>query len=117
MNKYEYGCTVAAALAYLLLKQQDAVSLVAFDEGIRKVVPPRSKQNHLLALLAALDAESPQKKTDMYDVLKYVAEEKNQKGMVILISDLFAARRASVQRFETAPASRARCDDDAHSGR
>lgn len=92
MNKYEYGCTIAAALAYLLLKQQDAVSLVAFDEGVRKTVPPRSKQNHLLALLAALDSENPQKKTDMYGVLKHVAEEKSQKGMVILISDLFVPR-------------------------
>src|SRR6476660_4325565 len=25
LNKYEYGCTIAASLAYLLLRQQDAV--------------------------------------------------------------------------------------------
>ena len=35
MNKYEYGCTIAACLAYLLLRQQDAVGCVAFDEAIR----------------------------------------------------------------------------------
>ncbi len=92
MNKYEYGCTIAASLAYLLLKQQDAVSLVAFDEGIRTVVPARSRQNHLHALLTSLNAENPSKKTDMYSVLRYVAEEKSQKGLVVLISDLFADR-------------------------
>lgn len=92
MNKYEYGCTVAASLAYLLLKQQDAVSLIAFDEAIRTVVPARSRQNHLHALLTSLNAENPSKKTDMYSVLRYVAEEKTQKGLVVLISDLFADR-------------------------
>ncbi len=32
MTKYEYGCTIAASLAYLLLRQQDAVGCVAFDD-------------------------------------------------------------------------------------
>jgi len=92
MTKYEYGCTVAAALTYLLLKQQDAVGMVAFDQAVRSQVPQRSRQNHLHAILAALDAESPAKKTDMYDVLRLVAEQKTRKGMVIVISDLFADR-------------------------
>ena len=92
MTKYEYGCTLAAALAYLLLRQQDSVGLVAFDEGIRAQVPFRSKQNHLHAILAALDAEEPAKKTDMFDVLQHVAEQRSLKGMVIIISDLFVPR-------------------------
>jgi len=92
MTKYEYACTIAAALSYLLLKQQDSVGLIAFDQGVRSQVPQRSKQNHLHAILAALDAEHPAKKTDMYDVLRLVAEQKTRKGMVILISDLFADR-------------------------
>ena len=32
MNKYEYACTIAVSLAYLLLRQQDAVGCVAFDD-------------------------------------------------------------------------------------
>jgi len=92
MTKYEYGCTVAAALTYLLLKQQDSVGMVAFDETVRSQVQQRSKQNHLHAILAALDSENPAKKTDMFDVLRIVAEQKTRKGMVILISDLFADR-------------------------
>ena len=92
MTKYEYGCTIAAALTYLLLKQQDAVGLVAFDEQIRSRVPPRSKRTHLNAILAALDAETPAQKTDIYAVLRQVAEEQALKGMVVIISDLFVER-------------------------
>jgi len=92
MTKYEYGCTVAAALSYLLLRQQDSVGLWAFDQGVRGRVPPRSKKNHLNAILAALGNENPEKKTDIYDVLRQVAEERSKRGMVVIISDLFVDR-------------------------
>ncbi|MGE3316920.1 MAG: DUF58 domain-containing protein [Planctomycetaceae bacterium] len=94
LSKYEYGCTIAAALAYLLLKQQDAVSLVAFDEAIRARVPASSRQTHLQAILKALDSQTPAKKTGMYDILRRVAEEKSLRGMVVIISDLFADRES-----------------------
>lgn len=91
-TKYDYGCSLAAALAYLLLRQSDAVSLLAFDEAIRGVVPSRSRQTHLGSILSVLINESPAKKTGLYDILRYVADEKSQKGMVVLISDLFVPR-------------------------
>lgn len=92
VTKYDYGCTIAAALSYLLLRQQDAVGMVTFDEHIRMQLPARSKRNHLHGLLTALDTEAPSKKTDMYDVLHTVAEQQTLKGMVVIISDLFADR-------------------------
>jgi uncharacterized protein (DUF58 family) len=92
MTKYEYACTVAASLAYLLLRQQDSVGLIAFDQEVRSRVPSRSKQTHLHAVLAALDAENPARKTDMYDVLRQVADEQWRKGMIVVISDLFVDR-------------------------
>jgi len=94
LTKYEYGCTAAAALSYLLLKQQDAVGLVTFDDAIRSRVPALSKRNHLNSLLSALAAEKPAQKTDIYDVLKEVAETRSQKGTIILISDLFVNRES-----------------------
>ena len=92
MTKYEYGSTIAVALAFLLLKQQDAVGLMAFDDEIRSRVPPSSRRNHLNAILSALDTGSPEHKTDMYSVLKQVAEERVRRGMVVIISDLFVDR-------------------------
>jgi uncharacterized protein (DUF58 family) len=35
LSKYDYGCTAAASLAYLLLRQQDMVGCVGFDQNIR----------------------------------------------------------------------------------
>ncbi len=59
MNKYEYGCTIAASLAYLLLRQQDAVGCVAFDHEIRTAVPLRTRRNHLDSILQAMDVSEP----------------------------------------------------------
>lgn len=91
-TKYDYGCTIAATLAYLLLRQQDSVGLVAFDESIRTKVPPHSKHTHLNDILAALEAEEPHQKTDMFDVLRHVAEEQGRRGMIVLVSDLLVPR-------------------------
>jgi len=89
LTKYDYACTVAAALAYLLLRQQDAVGLVTFDNQIRSRVPPRSRQSHLQAIIKALQGGAPASKTALDRLLGQVAEEQSLRGMIVLISDLF----------------------------
>ncbi len=91
-SKFDYACSIAACLSLLLLRQQDAVSLSTFDSSLRNRVRSRSQQTHLNAILAALQAEDPQEKTDIYGILRKIAEEKSEKGMVVLISDLFTPR-------------------------
>ncbi len=90
LNKYEYACTLAACLAYLSLKQQDAVGCVPFDDRIRTAVPTRSKRNHLQSIIDALNVTNPTEKTNMQSVLRRVAEKLPQRGMMVLISDLLA---------------------------
>lgn len=93
LSKFDYGCLMTAALTYLLLKQQDSVGLTIFDETILETLPFRSKKNHLHAILSTLVQTNPgTSKTTLFDVLKRTAEIKTQKGLVILISDLFSDR-------------------------
>jgi uncharacterized protein (DUF58 family) len=92
LSKYEYGCTVGVSLAYLLLRQQDAVGCVAFDETPRMTVPLRTKRNHLDSIIQALDVSTPKNKTDMYQILRAVAETYPRRGLIVLISDLLVER-------------------------
>ena len=92
LNKYEYGCTIAVSLAYLLLRQQDAVGCVAFDDAARITVPLRTKRNHLDSIIQALDLSSPRKKTDLYQILRNVTESSPRRGLMVLISDLLVDR-------------------------
>jgi uncharacterized protein (DUF58 family) len=92
LNKYNYACTVAACLGYLLLRQQDSVGLITFDEDIRQVVPARSQQLHIDALVQAMDVSRPRAKTDLEKILRRVTESVSSRGMIILVSDLLADR-------------------------
>jgi uncharacterized protein (DUF58 family) len=89
-NKYEYGCTIAASLAYLMLRQQDAVGCISFDDRIRMKVPSLTRRTHLASIVEALAADEPNDKTDLYSILRQVAEQMPRRGMMILISDLLA---------------------------
>jgi uncharacterized protein (DUF58 family) len=88
LNKCDYAVTAASALAYLLLRQQDAVGCVAFDEAIRQAIPQRTTTNHLQTIVRALHTKEPRQKTRIYDVLARVAETYPRRGLVVLISDL-----------------------------
>jgi uncharacterized protein (DUF58 family) len=88
LNKYEYAATVATSLAYLLLKQHDAVGCIAFDEYVRARTPTRSTQVHLATIVQTLDASKPRNKTDPGSILREIAETGPRRGMIVLISDL-----------------------------
>ncbi|MGO8691691.1 MAG: DUF58 domain-containing protein [Thermoguttaceae bacterium] len=92
MTKYEYGCTIGVSLAYLLLRQQDAVGCVAFDDAVRMTVPLRTRRNHLDSIIQALEVSAPRNKTDMFQILREVAETYPRRGLMVLISDLLTER-------------------------
>jgi uncharacterized protein (DUF58 family) len=100
LNKYQYACTVAACLGYLLLRQQDSVGVITFDAEVRQVVPSRSAQTHIDAVVKALDVSRPRAKTDLEKVLRRVAETINRRGLIILVSDLLADREPLFRGLE-----------------
>jgi uncharacterized protein (DUF58 family) len=59
LTKCDYAVTAAAALAYLLLRQQDAVGCAVFDARIRQTIPLRTSTSHLTTIVRALEARQP----------------------------------------------------------
>jgi uncharacterized protein (DUF58 family) len=100
LNKYNYGCTIAACLAYLILRQQDSAGLVTFDSHVRHVLPARSAQNQLDAIIKAMDVSRPREKTDLRAILARVAESTPSRGMVVIISDLLTDREPLFKGLE-----------------
>ena len=97
MNKFDYACTLAACIAYLVLKQQDAVGSVVFDNRIRTRVPYRTARNHLNAILASLEEAKPAEKTDLDAIFKEVIELFPKRGLMVLISDLLGAEESTLR--------------------
>ena len=88
VNKLTYGALLAASLSYMMIRQQDAVSLCAFDEKIRTLLPHRSVRKHLFLLLGNLEHLEPGSQTRISPALHYIAERVRRRGLIVLISDL-----------------------------
>jgi len=89
VSKFEYGCYLAASLAYLLLRQQDAVGLVAFSDDVRLTYPPRSHLGHIRELTEKLEELAPSGHTAIGTVLPKVLGGMKKRGVIVVISDLF----------------------------
>ncbi len=88
LSKFDYGCCLAAALAYLMISQRDQVGLVLFDEQVRRRVPPSNSPAHLNNLLRQLEDVRPEGETGIAACLHSIAESARRRGLVVVISDL-----------------------------
>ncbi len=89
LNKFEYAICLAAAMAYLMVHQQDPVGLITFDEKIRNSLPPRSKRAQLGNILSALANLQPTGTTNIARSVEQIAAMLKQRSLVMLFTDLF----------------------------
>ncbi len=89
-QKFVYARKVAAALAHLMIGQSDSVGLVTFDTDIRTHVPPRSTSSHYMNLMKVLAKLEPGNETNLAKILHSLSAQLKRRGLVIVISDLFA---------------------------
>jgi len=89
VSKLEYGSYIAASLAYLVLQQQDAVSLGVFSKELEAFVPSSSHPSHMRHIIHILEGARPANETKLGQVLHEVADRTDRRGLIIVISDLF----------------------------
>ena len=89
LSKLDYAQCLAASLAWLILEQQDAVSLVTFDNQIRQSLPPAGGKGHLQNILQVLEGIESQRETDSGPIFHELAERFRKRGVVFILSDLF----------------------------
>ncbi|MCS7045298.1 MAG: DUF58 domain-containing protein [Gemmataceae bacterium] len=97
LTKFDYAICLAAALGYLMIRQQDPVGLVTFDTKIQTALPPRSKRTQLGTILAVLANLKPSGQTDVAGCLHQLAAMIRHKSLIILFSDLLADPEPVVQ--------------------
>lgn len=88
ITKIEYASFLVAALSYMMVKQQDAVGLTVFDEGITTYLPPHATRGYLRQILATLENLRAGNRTGAGKSLHQVADRIKRRGLVIVVSDL-----------------------------
>lgn len=89
IKKIEYASYLASSLAYLLIKQRDAVGLITYDEDIKTYIPPHATKSYLKLILKELTLIKPEKKTYTLQSLDKIAEQIKRRSLIIVFSDFF----------------------------
>jgi len=88
LTKFEYSVSLAAALAYMMIHQQDPVGLVTFDQKLRATLPAKSRRSQLATILALLARAQPTGPTEIAHSLRQFAPMVKHKSLIMLFSDL-----------------------------
>ena len=89
LTKYQYACKLAAALGYIVSKQQDSLGLTIYDNEVREMVPARGGTRHLRLFVERLRAHEPKRVTDTGKALHALAEMISRRGLIVLLTDCF----------------------------
>jgi uncharacterized protein (DUF58 family) len=88
VTKLQYGSFLAAALAFLMNRQRDAVGLITFDDKILTRLAPSARSGQLTSVLIGLDRLEIGATTNVAKPLNDLAAAIRKRGLVVLISDL-----------------------------
>ena len=97
LPKYPYATYLAAALAYLFVRQGDAVGLLTFSDKPGVFLPASSKNSHLDDLFGILEGTATVGTgTDMASALSTMAERAPRRSLVFLLTDMLDTSAAAM---------------------
>lgn len=88
LTKWDYACFLSSCLAYLMLKQQDAVGLGLFGARPGVMVPARCRSTHLHELMRVMVQNPPAGATDVAGSLQQLVRRLKRRSLVVVVSDL-----------------------------
>ena len=97
-NKFHYARVLAAALAELMVRQHDAPGLVLMGEEAKQAAPARASRQQTEEIFHLLAQAQAQRGTQFDEKLFRIVESFTRRGLVVVISDFFAAE-ASVREL------------------
>jgi uncharacterized protein (DUF58 family) len=99
MTKLEYASAMAASLAYLLVRQQDAAGLVLVAGKVEAALPPRSAANHVTPIVNALEGCRAAGPTELGAAIDWVIEHAPRRSSVLVFSDLMDREEKVLRRL------------------
>lgn len=89
IKKLEYSKTLAAALAYILIKQRDAAGLINYSSKVEHLLYPKATKNYLNEIIKTLSLINSSDTTNTANALAELTEKIKKRSLIIIISDFF----------------------------
>jgi len=99
LSKLEVATTLAGALCYLLVRQQDAAGIALMTNGRFQDVPPRASAGHLNVLLDTLENAQPNGGTNLLSAADHLAEVLPRRSSVVVLSDFLDENQDALKRI------------------
>jgi uncharacterized protein (DUF58 family) len=90
LTKLDYSISLAAALCWLMVHQQDPCGLMVFAEKLQASLPARSRRSQIAQVLSVLSKIRPEGGTEIAKSLVQVAAMLRHRSLVMVFSDLLA---------------------------
>jgi uncharacterized protein (DUF58 family) len=87
-TKFDYARMMAAALAYLALRQGDQVGLYLYNSTLVDAVPPGQRGNRQAAIFHALSRARPENPGNPEGIVEYIGHHLRGRGLLVCISDM-----------------------------
>jgi len=88
LTKLDFARLLAAALAYLLLRQHDSSGVLIARENGPLYIPPRAGPAHLGDLCRALEETQADGRAELGDALRLLSETIRRRSLIVVLSDL-----------------------------
>jgi uncharacterized protein (DUF58 family) len=89
VTKLQYAQFLAASLAHLAARQQDAVGLTAFGTDVHTHVPALNRTGHMRTVYGRLSTLAAVGETRLAEALHLTADRLTRRGVVVLVSDFY----------------------------
>lgn len=89
-EKFDYARRLAAALAYIALADMDRVSIFAYADDVKDVLPLTRGKDRILTVLRFLENLTPSgESTRLKPIASSLAQRAQRAGLAVIISDLY----------------------------
>ena len=72
----------------MLVRQQDPVGFVLFDEAATTVLPPAATLSQIMVMCELLEKCKPSRKTELGGLLRSLCDRLRRRNMIVIVSDL-----------------------------
>ena len=99
VTKFQYASMLASALAYVLVRQSDAISLSTNRGEDVTFLPPRGDIGYLQQIMRTVEGSEPDGPKDILTLLRFAQDRINRRSLIALFSDFLVDLDALIPKI------------------